>query len=236
MTALMRSEFRKLRTTRTIYGFLAAMVLIGVVTVIDAPQADATSEWNKQQFVFFTSFLTRVLILVVGIRIVTDEFRHGTIVPTALTTPGRLRVLIAKLSTAAIAGFALATTAGIAMVATVLTVSELDGLRFDAGAIRVLAGFVAAGALWAVLGVGIGTLVRSPVLAIVGGLIWLMGIEEMLKPNLGDLGDYLPGNAGLAMVVAPRWGLALTAASIFISFCVVVSSASAFAFATRDID
>jgi hypothetical protein len=57
-----------------------------------------------------------------------------------------------------------------------------------------------------------------------------------LKPRLGDLCDYLPGNAGLAMVVAPRWGLAITAASIFLSFCVVVSSASAFMFARRDID
>jgi ABC-2 type transport system permease protein len=236
MTALLKSEFRKLRTTRTIYGFLAAVALFGAVTVIDSPPMQESLPWHRQQFVFFTSFMTRVLILVVGIRIATDEFRHGTIVPTLLATPNRIRVLVGKLGTAGATGLVLATTAAIAMVSVGAIVGALEGLSFNGEAVRVLGGFVLAGALWAVVGVAIGTLIRNQIIAIVGGLIWLMGVEEMLKPNLGDLADYLPGNAGLAMVIAPRWGLALSAASIFLSFSVLVSSASALAITRRDVD
>jgi ABC-2 type transport system permease protein len=236
MMALMRSEFRKLRTTRTIYGFLASMAVFGAVTVIDSPPTAEALPWHRQQFVFFTSFMTRVLILVVGIRIVTDEFRHGTIVPTLLATPNRLRVLVAKLCTAGVTGLILAATAATAMVGTGAIVGALDGLSPNADAARVVGGFVLAGALWAVVGVALGTIIRNQIVAIVGGLIWLMGVEEMLKPNLGDLADYLPGNAGLAMVIAPTWGLAFSAALIFLSFGVLVSLASLFAMTRRDVD
>ena len=42
--------------------------------------------------------------LVLGIRSVTDEVRHGSLVPTLLATPDRRRVVLAKLAIVAGAG------------------------------------------------------------------------------------------------------------------------------------
>jgi ABC-2 type transport system permease protein len=238
MKALLKSEFRKLRSTRTVYGFLLAMVVVAVVTVIDAPKADVADPLHEQQFVFFTGLLTRVLLLVLGIRIITDEFRHGTIVPSLLATPERLRVLAAKLAMAALTGAVLAAVAGSAMLLTALSIGSPGGtgLELDGEAGRILSGLISAGALWTTIGVALGTVVRSQVLAIVGGLLWLTGIEDMLKSRLGDFSDLLPGDAGLIIVVGSSLRQSLTGALILLTFTVALSGASALVLTRRDVD
>jgi hypothetical protein len=57
--------------------------------------------------------------------------------------------------------------------------------------------------IWPVVGLGVGLLVRSAVAATVGGVVWLMGVEQMIGGRLGDAGDFLPGEAGLAATIAP---------------------------------
>jgi ABC-type transport system involved in multi-copper enzyme maturation permease subunit len=235
MKALLKSEFRKLLTTRTVYGFLLAMVAVAVVTVIDAPKADGADSLHEQQYVFFTGLLTRVLLLVLGIRIVTDEFRHGTIVPSLLAAPRRLRVLTAKLVMAGLTGAALATVAGVATMLTALSI-ESPGMELDAEAGQVLAGLIGAGALWTTIGVALGTVVRSQVLAIVGGLLWLMGIEDMLQSRLGDYSDLLPGDAGLTMVIGSTVRQAAIGALILLTFTAALSVVGALALKKRDVD
>jgi ABC-2 type transport system permease protein len=188
--------------------------------------------------VLFTGLLTRVLLLVLGIRIITDEFRHGTIVPSLLATPRRLRVLAAKLVMAGLTGAVLAAVAGVAMVLAALSIGPTDGagIQLDAEAGRTLAGFIGAGALWTTIGVALGTIVRSQVLAIVGGLLWLMGIEDMLKSRLGDLSDLLPGGAGLIMVVGSSLRQVLIGALILLTFAAALSGASALALTRREVD
>jgi ABC-2 type transport system permease protein len=236
MKALLKSEFRKLRTTRAVYGFLTAMVAIAVVTVVDAPKTDFADPLHEQGFVLFTGLLTRVLLLVLGIRVITDEFRHGTIVPSLLATPQRFRVLAAKLVIAGLTGAALAAVAGAAMLLTALSIGSSDGMELDGEADRVLAGLIGAGALWTTIGVALGTVVRSQVLAIVGGLLWLLGIEDMLKSRLGDFSDLLPGDAGLTMVVGSSLRQVLTGALVLLTFAVALSSASALALTRRDVE
>jgi hypothetical protein len=68
---------------------------------------------------------------------------------------------------------------------------------------RTLRGTLATGVIWPVVGLGIGLLVRSQVAAIVGGVVWLMGLEQMIGGRLGRMGDFLPGEAGLAGAIAP---------------------------------
>jgi ABC-2 type transport system permease protein len=238
MNALLKSEFRKLRTTRTVYGFLLAMVIVAVGTVVEASKTDFADPLHEQGFVLFTGLLTRVLLLVLGIRIITDEFRHGTIVPSLLATPQRVRALAAKLIMATLTGAVLAAVAGAAMVLTALSIGPTGGggLELDTQAGRTLAGFIGAGALWTIVGVALGTVVRSQVLAIVGGLLWLMGIEDMLKSRLGDLSDLLPGGAGLIMVVGSSLRQVLTGALILLSFSVAMACGSAIAITRRDVD
>jgi ABC-2 type transport system permease protein len=211
--ALLRAEFLKLRTTRTVYFLLAGVVAISVVTVLD-PNAGAASfrkPFNEQTFLLFTSMLTRLLIFVLGVRLMTDEFRHGTIVPTLLTTPRRGRVVGAKAIVAGAAGVAAAALSWIAMTgaATVVASSEGATLALDATAWQSFVAMVGAGAAWGIIGVLLGAIVRNQLVVTIGGLMWLMAIEDMFRGLLGDLGGYLPGQAGLVMVMAPSDASAL---------------------------
>ena len=208
MKALVRSEFLKLRTTRTAYYLLVGIVVLSIVTVLDPGHTAASFDkpFNEQMFVFFASMLTRLLILVLGIRLVTDEFRHGSIVPTLLSSPRRGRVLAAKTVVGALAGLVAAAIGWFAMTgaATFAASSEGTTLTLDATAWRTLAATVVAGMVWGAIGVFVGAIVRNQLLATIGGLLWLMAIEDTVRGFLGDAGGYLPGQAGLALILAPN--------------------------------
>ena len=226
MKALVRSEFLKLRTTRTVYFVFAGVIAIAVVTVLDPNSTAETFEkpFNKQTFLLFTSMLTRLLILVLGIRLITDEFRHGSIVPTLLASPGRGRMLMAKAMVAGAAGFVAATLAWFAMTgaATLAASSEGTILALDSTAWLTLVGMAGAGMLWGAIGVFLGALIRNQLAATVGGLLWLMGIEDMFRGLLGDAGGYLPGQASL-FLLAPTASIAATSALTFGAYAVALA-------------
>jgi ABC-2 type transport system permease protein len=214
MKSILKAEFLKLRTTRTVLYLLAGVVALSLVTVLDPDYTAATfrKPFNEQAFVLFTSMLTRLLIFVLGVRLMTDEFRHGTIVPTLLTTPRRGHVIGAKAIVAGGAGLAAGALSWIAMTSAASVVASSEGatLVLDGAAWQTFAGMLGAGAAWGVLGVLLGALVRNQLAVTIGGLVWLMGIEDMFRGFLGDLGGYLPGQAGLVMVMAPTDGAAVT--------------------------
>src|SRR5688572_7307667 len=149
MKTLMRSEFLKLRTTRTVFYLPAGIVAISVVTVLDPNATAATFDkpFNEQAFLLFTSMLTRLLIFVLGVRLITDEFRHGTIVPTLLASPRRGRVVAAKAVVAGLAGSVAGALAWTTMTtaASVVASSEGASLTLDATAWATFAGMIGAG-------------------------------------------------------------------------------------------
>jgi ABC-2 type transport system permease protein len=205
MKGLLSAEFRKLRTTRSTWGLLAgmaAMVAVGVYsTVQESSAAELRKPLHEQQIILVLTY-TRLFVLVLGVKAITDEFRHGTIIPTLLATPQRGRVVAAKVLTAATVG--LAFTAVAAAVAVGLAFVLISAQGFDPNVTpadgRALAGLTLAGALWAALGVGIGAAIRHQVAAIVGPLFWLMFVEEMVASRLGRWASYLPTQAGFGLV------------------------------------
>jgi ABC-2 type transport system permease protein len=152
--------------------------------------------------------LTSVFAAIYGVVSATAEFRHRTVGTTYLVG-GRRPVLLAKAAVAAGIG------AGYALVTAVLGL--LAGL-LGQGAARLpsvggLLGVVAFGiavcALWAVIGVAVGTLVTGQAGAVVGLLVYLLVVENLLAlllrsgadegraPGaLARLSSFLPGNAG----------------------------------------
>lgn len=211
MTGLFRSEWLKLRTTRTpLWMTLAMLVLVGIGAATFAggtPEAELTDQDWPENFATAAGISTWFALLF-GILLMSGEYRHGTITPTFLVSPRRGRVLIAKVVVAALAGALLAALA--ALVAVAIGLPWLSA-RDVSVAIGDLAenglALVVSAAFWGALGVGVGALLRNQVLAVVLALVWVF-LGEALVGALLDLAgaeavaDYLPQAAVGALIGA----------------------------------
>ena len=65
--------------------------------------------------------------------------------------------------------------------------------------LQLLVGGAAAAALWAMIGLGVGALVRDQVGTLVGLLAWMLLIENLVPGFVPGAGRFLPGAAGLAL-------------------------------------
>lgn len=209
MKSLVKSELIKLLSTRTFYGLMAgavAVVLLGTAsTIMSADSKSLDGSLHEQTFYLLASINVGLFALVLGIRGFTDEFRHGTIITTLLAASSRVRVLVAKVLVAALAASVMAVMTVAAMTAVALLLSSARGVGFDLtySDVTALTGMTTALALWAGIGVALGAVVRHQVAAIVGGLIWVLVIENLGSSLLGDSGRYLPGQAAHALADAP---------------------------------
>jgi hypothetical protein len=135
---------------------------------------------------------------------ITGEYRHRTATTTFLTTPHRGGVMLAKLVTYAAVGAAYA-AACIAVVTAIawpwLKARGIDPTLTGNGVPATLAGVVAAVALFALLGIGLGALLRDQVAAVVGLLVYLFVAEPIVTriPALHDWTVYLPGPSASAL-------------------------------------
>lgn len=213
MSHAIRSELLKLRTTRTFLGIVIAT--LGLIALI-VGVASATAPYDPQDVpgidLLSTAGLAQPFALMLGILAVSTEFRHGTITPTLLATPDRVRLMVAKLTAHGAAGVVLGVVGyGLAALLATLILplrsipTELalgDGLEMALGGIACVA-------LLAALGVGIGTVVRNQVGAVIGGLAWLFMIEPLLSaiPTVGPwIEDYGLGGAMGALSQDPLGG------------------------------
>jgi ABC-2 type transport system permease protein len=215
MTRLVRAEWTKLLTTRTWIGMLLGGCAMagGFAALFTAFAGEGGQNGQAfpavgtplyEQAAFAVSANATVLLLILGIIGMTQEYRHRTATPTFLTTPRRGRVVVAKLVAYALA----AVPIGLLIVAVNVLVVELyAGARGAAPSIsgdnlRVIAGAWAALVIYAVIGVGVGALLRSQVGAIVGALVYLFVIEGIVFraiPVLAPAIKWLPGGALEAM-------------------------------------
>ena len=206
MTALVRSELLKVRTTRGWWAYL--IVLVALVGIGTAAEVGSRSLAERSGLDFQLALVDLVgiaslLAIILGITMVTTEFRHGTITPTVLATPSRERVLAGK----AVAGVLIALLFAVLAFVVVLAVAavwtsidggELDLLNSDVAdrAGRTILGVV----LWLLLGLAIGSVVHNQVAALVGTLLWLFLVETLLVGlfsllDIDAVAEYLPFHA-----------------------------------------
>ncbi|WP_194410269.1 ABC transporter permease [Microbacterium cremeum] len=163
-----------------------------------------------------------VFPLLIGTLIVTTEFRHQTLTPTFLATPRRGRVLVAKLAVGVLLGALFGVLGIFASVAPSAGILAAFGLETEFTSVdtwamigRMLLAYV----LWALIGVGIGAVVRNQVGAIVGVLVFTQFLEPIVRlaasyvEVLADAARFLPGAAGDALVGASLYDSALVGAS-----------------------
>ena len=210
---LVRIELVKLTSVRLSYGLLAVSVGLTLLwTILQASQAGkANGPEPLTGYAGQTSIITGgvwglIFAAVLGVTISSGEFRHHTATLTYLATPGRNRVLVAKAVAGAIGGAAF----GLAVYAVTLAV----GLSFVAGHdYRLVIGagtltgwgfghLVGAGLL-GVIGVVVGSLVRSQFATVIGVFVWTIIIESLIGGLFSSARPYLPYTAATALAGTP---------------------------------
>lgn len=241
---MVRAEWLKLRTTRSFYGLVAGAVgvaaLGGFSTVASASAESLTGPVHEQTFWVLASINIGLFALILGIRSYTEEYRHRTIVHTVFADPHRRKSAVAKAVVSAGAAIILTAIATAVMIGIALAMASAKGggLAVESSDAGAIAGLLGAAALWAVLGVGIGALVRHQVAAIVGGLVWVLVIENLGTGFLGDGGAYLPGQAAHALARATEVGNLLAVpvgAGLFAGYALVFWAGGVAATRRRDL-
>ena len=239
MRAQLSSELIKLTSTRTFYGLIAgavAVVLLGTWSTMSS-SGSATGDLRAQMFFFLASVNLAVFAVILGVRASTDEFRFGTIVGSILADGHRGRLIAAKATVAGMGAAVLAAVAEAAMVglALALTSAGGDSLRISAGDGLAMLGLLAASALWAAIGVGVGALVRHQVAAVVGVLVWLLVVENLGAGLLGSTGRYLPGQAAHGLAQIPHLLDVPLATVVLIAYAATALAAASITTNRRDI-
>ena len=123
-------------------------------------------------------FLGVLFVMLLGILVVTNEFAHRTATATFTTVPRRAAVILAKLTAAACCGalFWLVATVINGVITPFYLYSQhvstpLTGWTVVRSVLLNLLAFV----MWAVFGLGLGTLIRSQIGSVVTGLAVYLG-------------------------------------------------------------
>jgi ABC-2 type transport system permease protein len=213
MGRLVAAEWLKLRTTWFLWGTVPAVVLLSAVAVAGLVLSSevagvalfAPTEGARQAALHLTS-TGAVLVIVLGIVISAGEYRTQTATETFLTTPRRDRVIAAKLAIGALLGLALGAIGAALALPIAYLLFEAEGEAFPGGSEEVwltLGGVVLSGALFGILGVAFGSLVRNQLVAVVSALTSVLLVEQLLAQSVDSVARWLPGNAGAAVVRAP---------------------------------
>lgn len=195
LAAVLRSEWIKSTTVRTnkamLIGAFACSSLMSWATAAFSTDRVLTA---AEVFVYST-WLTAVLATIAGILSFCAEVQHGTLAAAVAAHPARWPLVAGKAVVAV--GFAL--VLGVTGLATGFAGALAGGIEVgDTGGIPSLVGWAllyTSGA--ALLGLGIGMVVRHSAGAVSGVLVWWFVIEGLLIP-FAPVGvvRYLPFDAG----------------------------------------
>ncbi|MFI0479461.1 ABC transporter permease [Actinomadura sp. 9N215] len=250
MINLIRAELLKIRSTRMWLGMLALSLgfsLMGLAVYVALAGVEMDGETTIPPVTdpatvraFYASASGGVLfMMILGIMGITGEYRHQTISGTFLITPVRGRLLAAKLISYFLfgAGFGLATvlvTVAVALPALAVKGGSTSPLDHDVPLI--LGGTVLAMALYALVGLGLGALIRNQIAAIIVAVGWVQLVEGIVTIALPEAGQWLPAGAVRAITrttsafggpgeldTLPAWGGTLLLVGYGLAFAAVAT-------------
>ena len=197
----LRSEWIKLTALRANKWIVAMTAVIGalIAGVLAATATDATL--TASELFIYPLPLVAMLAAVTGILMFTGEAQHGTLAVTLAARPARWVIVTAKTVTAAAIGLALGATGMVAGFAG----AAIGGVELGSGSA------LTSRALWALLyislaaliGLGVGMIVRHSAAAISGLLMWSFVIESLFAPAFPEsVRHFLPFSAGYRLLGA----------------------------------
>jgi ABC-2 type transport system permease protein len=248
MIAQLRSELLKQRTTRTnallLLWMVGLVVLVVLLHVVSFGVEDLSRSDNQLKILGLGTGIGTLFAALLGAMSITGEVRHGTIRPTFLATPRRVRVILAKVAASALAGVAVGLLAEALTAGLEAAGLAARGVHIELGSgdyAQLLAGGALASALFAAIGVGVGAVVRNQVAAVVGLCVWLLFLEPLLLGDVPTAGRFAPGASAGAIagaiqtqipddLVAPAVGVLLLTA-----YAALASAAGSIATTRRDV-
>lgn len=231
MGPTIKAEFRKFFTTRMWWGM--AIPVFGISALGSGLFAALTDKAGNKElglppstdFQFANSIYTGAIqfgylfTLCIGVLMIGSEYRHKTISVTLLSTPRRVRVMLAKvIAMLGIGGLygVLFIIASVGVGGTVLTIRGFSAFPEPGQLTRSLLLLLLALGLWGLIGLGAGILIPNQIAA----LLIMIGFAWILEPIAGLLlgllswGDtvakFFPGRATSAMLsIIPPEGSSL---------------------------
>lgn len=231
MTGQLRAELLKQRSTTTLALLAGMFGLVGLAIALHMLTGSASELVSRAKQVPVFEAGTRIGMLfaaLAGALAITTEFRYGTIHPTFLVTPPRTPVVVAKMVVSALTGlvFGLVAEGVMAAAASAVLAGRGIAIQLTAGDYtRLVFGGMAAAALWATIGLGVGAIVRNQIPTLIGLVAYMLFVEHLLPAGWAR---YTPGAGGLALALnAARTELAGSVPGPAIGVVVLVCCASA---------
>jgi ABC-type transport system involved in multi-copper enzyme maturation permease subunit len=199
-----KAEVLKLLYARRNYGILLGAMALSSIGTGFTPYAlnrmkgvlvSPLTQTAAVDSVYSKALGAYILVVILGVLVVTSEFNQKTAIATYLAAPKRYQPLVAKILVASVAGAImnlLATLVGMGVAAYALSfypeaVAPSSSIWLSDSLIAMLTG-----AIIAIIGVGIGSLIRNQSLAVTVSLIWFFIIDRLLAVLFVEVGKWLP--------------------------------------------
>jgi hypothetical protein len=226
MGGAIKAEFRKFFTTRMWWGMAIGVFLSGALFAVifsvwvpgsvqqgpggNSPPLPGLDNTAMVATVYTAGLgIAYLLTLVVGVMSIGSEYRHMTITSTFLSTPKRVRVMVAKvISLLGIGAFygMVFLVGSVGVGASIIAVKGFSPIPEVGTITRTLALSLLVLGLWSLVGLGAGILIPNQVAAI----LIAVGAAWILEPLLGfllslvswgqSIVPYMPSQATSAMV------------------------------------
>ncbi len=234
MIAALRTEYRKMMTTRMWWVllvvmsgymlFLAGIMAFSIHFAFEEPGAPAIpSDVIVRSVYAVAASFGYPFPVIVGALSVTGEFRHKTITPTLLAEPRRDVVLGAKLLAGIPVGLFYGLAGTLATVGTgagVLAALGRDPMLGDPAVLRGIVMSTLTLAVWTVVGVALGVALPNQVAAIVV----LIAFTQFLEPTFRILATFVSWGPGVARFLPGAAGEAMTGGSVYDAFATMPGS------------
>lgn len=242
MRAALKSEFRKLLSTRSTYAIIAICFLLAVIFAFWAEGIRATPESLGDPLKLSNQITGAVgavslILALIGVLLITHEYRYNTIMYTLTASNSRTKTLLAKIVAAVVLSLVL--TVCFAIVSPLLTKLGLAVKGYD----LVPQVFYFQDLWWRCLFYGLGYMMTGLLLGLlfrsqVGAIVTLLLAQATIEPLLGLLlksnNIYLPFSALNSVLSENAQISSAKAAVVFMTYMAAGWTAAFILFIRRD--
>ncbi len=243
--AALKSEWIKLISVRSTQVMLGLNVLLGLLVSWAVARFGPDEALTVSEGAFYWMVMVAIVVAVAGVLVFTSEVQHGTLAAALTAQPARWVLAAAKVAIVIAFGLGMA----VAGIAAGFAGSLLGGLDVGDTSVMVTSTMWAVlyTSLAAVLGVGLGMILRHGAIAVSGLLVWSFLFESLLDLFLPvRVSRFLPFLAGNRLIAIDfseldpeAWAVALSRAEgglVFAAYALLAVSIGTVLLYRRDVN